>query len=121
MGTVVIAIYFDPEKGHIRGDIMKIIWKSLLLISAISFILFISLFVRGKNMQIKQMEELTNQSLSFSKSSPPLESPPSMSNQNTKQHYEEGNGGTSYELGAVVSLGVLIISGILVSITATKK
>jgi len=99
---------------------MKIIWKSLLLISAISFILFISLFVRGKDMQIKQMEELTNQSLSFSKSSPPLEPPPSMSNQKTK-HYEEGNVGTPYEIGAVASLGVLIISGILVSITATKK
>ena len=99
---------------------MKIIWKSLLLISAISFILFISLFVRGKNMQIKQMEELTNQSLLLSKSSPPLEPPPSMSNQKTK-HYEEENVGTSYEIGAIASLGVLIISGILVSITATKK
>ena len=99
---------------------MKIFWKSLLLISAISLILFISLFVRGKNMQIKQMEELTNQSLLLSKSSPPLEPPPSMSNQNTK-HYEEGNGGILYELGAVASLGVLIISGILVSITATKS
>ena len=70
-------------------------------------------------MQIKQMEELTNQSLPFSKSSPPLEPPPSMSNQNTK-HYEEGNGGTLYELGAVASLGVLIISGIGVRATRGK-
>ena len=98
---------------------MKMIWKSLLLISAISFIVFISLFVREKNIAIKQMEELTNQSLSFSKSSPPLEQPPSMSNNNVK-HYEEGNGGILYELGAVASLGVLIISGIGVRATRGK-
>lgn len=84
---------------------MKRFFNILVIVSVIGFIVFVSLFIRAKNIEIAKTNELIKQSTMVNAPTPPPSTPGS--NQIEKKAY---NPGVEYEITAAVFLGLLIIS-----------